>query len=257
MKRAITSFDFRASRGFSEGLIATVFMTLLAIAGVIWVGMGMTAKEQWPIRWLEIDGAFERVSAEQIKASLLPISTGSYFTVDLEKMREAASRQPWIESATVQKVWPDTVKVQIKEFIPVAHWTGDQLISLSGASFLVAGAAEIQGLPSLSGPDDQLDVVFANWQKFNTELIRLGLEIEIIRLDARGSWFLQLNNGTEVQLGRASAIPRLQRLVGSWSGLMSGKDMAPLAVDLRYTNGFAVRWPKPQARFAGIYGKEN
>jgi len=249
--------NLRASRGFSEGLLPTVFMCGLAIAGVIWVGIGMTTKEQWPIRWLEIDGTFERVSAEQIRASLLPISAGSYFTVDLEKMHEAAYRQPWIESAIIQKIWPDTVKVQIKEFTPVAHWTGDQLISRSGASFEVSGAAGIQGLPSLSGPDDQLEVVFANWQKFNIELIRLGLEIEIIRLDPRGSWFLQLNNGTEVQLGRESAMPRLQRLVSSWSGLMTGKDMAPLAVDLRYTNGFAVRWPKSRARFAGTYGKEN
>ncbi len=257
MNRKVTIQMHRTVRGFSEGLVATLLMCLLAVGGVAWVGMGMLTQEQWPVRWLEIDGAFERVNAEQIRASLVPVSSGSFFTVDLEKIRQVAYRQPWVESATVQKSWPDTVRVQVKEFTPVAHWIGDYLISSSGSSFEVAGAAGIQGLPRLNGPDEQLDVVFASWQKFNDELLRAGLEIEMIRLDPRGSWLLELNIGTEVQVGRENAFARLQRLVGSWAGLMNGKDMAPLAVDLRYTNGFAVRWPKPPARFAGTYGKEN
>ena len=257
MIRNVQIHKFKMSRGFIQSLMTTVFLFLLAVAGVVWVGMGMITQQQWPVRWLEIDGAFERVSAEQIRASLAPIATGSYFTIDLEKIREAAYRQSWVESAVVQKTWPDTVKVQIKEYVPVAHWSGDFLISGSGASFEVTGAEGIQGLPRLSGPDEQLDVVFENWHSFNNQLMKLGLEIDLIRLDLRGSWFLALNNGTEVQIGREDAMPRLQRLVGSWAGLMNDRDMAPLAVDLRYTNGFAVRWPKPPTRFAGNYGKEN
>ena len=109
----------------------------------------------------------------------------------------------------------------------------------------------------MSGPDSQLDVVFKTWQQFNSELIPAGLEIELINLDPRGAWFLELTNGTEVQIGRENALARLRRLVKSWPGLMQGKDLAPLGVDLRYTNGFAVRWPKPPARFAGNHGKEN
>jgi cell division protein FtsQ len=249
--------SLKFSRGYSQNLLTTLFMCLLAAGGAIWVGMGMVTQEQWPVRWLEIDGAFERVSAEQIRASLVPVTSGSYFTVNLGKIAQAAHRQPWVETAIVQKSWPDTVRVKIKEFVPVAHWTGDHLISSSGASFEVAGAAEIQGLPRLSGPNEQLDLVFANWHKFNDELLQAGLEVALIRLDPRGSWFLELTNGTEVQIGRENPFERLQRLVGGWAGLMHGKDMAPMAVDLRYTNGFAVRWPKPPARFAGTYGKEN
>jgi cell division protein FtsQ len=230
---------------------------MLAIAGVAWVSRGIITQEQWPVKWLEVDGAFERVSAEQIRASLVPVSAGSYFTVDLESIHEAAYRQPWVESITVQKIWPDTIKVQVKEFMPAAHWTGDRLISSSGEIFEVAGARDIQGLPFLSGPDEQLELVFSNWNEFNNELHAAGLEIELIRLDPRGSWHLQLVNGTEVELGRDDTRLRLQRLIGSWTGLMNGKDMAPLAVDLRYTNGFAVRWPVPPARFAGTYGQEN
>ena len=248
---------YRYCRGFSEGMLATILMCLLAAGGVSWVYMGMVTQEQWPVRWLEIDGAFERVSAEQLRASLSPVTTGSFFTVDLGEIKNAAFRQPWVADATVQKNWPDTVKVRIREFTPVAHWTDGKLISASGKAFRVPSAAEIQGLPWLSGPGAQLVEVFETWKQFNNELLPTGLEIELIRLDPRGAWFLELGNGTEVHIGREDALPRLQRLVRSWAGLMNGKDMTPLVVDLRYTNGFAVRWPKVPARFAGTYGKEN
>ncbi len=247
----------RNCRGFSHGLTSMVIICLLAAGGVIWVYMGMMTQQQWPIRWLEIDGTFERVSAEQMRASLAPVAVGSFFTVDLEAVKAAAYRQAWVSDVTLQKTWPDTVKVRVREYAPVAHWINGQLISQSGESFGVPGADGIQGLPWLSGPQGQLDVVFESWQQFNAELIPAGLEIEVIRLDPRGAWFLELTIGTEVHIGREDALSRLRRLVKSWPILMQGKNLTPIGVDLRYTNGFAVRWPKPRARFAGNYGQEN
>lgn len=244
-------------RGFGQGLLMTLAFFLVAAGSVAWVGLGMVTQEQWPVKWIEVDGVFERVSAEQLRASLVPVSAGSFFTVDLDAIREAAYRLPWVEAVQVQKTWPDTIKVHVREFTPVAHWTGDRLISNSGHSFEVSGAAEIQGLPHLEGPDDQLDQVFRNWIEINNELVSTGLEIERIKLDPRGSWFLELNNGTEVHLGRERARARLTMLIKSWPGLMRDRDLPPMVVDLRYTNGFAVRWPQPPARFAGTHGKEN
>lgn len=247
----------RHAEGSAQGFLLTAMVCFLAAGGVAWVYMGMVTQEQWPVRWLEVDGTFERVSAEQIRASVAPFTVGSFFTVNLGAIRSAAFRQPWVAEATVQKSWPDTIRVSVREFTPVAHWTGDHLISKDGRAFKVPSAAEIQGLPWLSGPDGQLDAVFEMWKRFNNELMPAGLEIGTIRLDPRGSWFLELTNGTEIRVGREDAGPRLRRLVRSWSGLTGERGFAPVSVDLRYSNGFAVRWPNAPARIAGIYGKEN
>jgi len=253
VSRGRTGLAARRCRGFSQGLITLFVLCLLAVAGVAWVYSGMTAREQWPVRWLEIDGTFGRVSAEQLRSTLAPVATGSFFTVNLEAVRDAAFRQAWVAEAVVQKTWPDTVRVRIREYTPVAHWIDGQLVSEDGAAFRVPGADEMQGLPWLAGPEERLQEVFETWKRFNNELLPTGLEIERIQLDPRGAWFVGLSNGTEVQIGREDALPRLQRLVQSWSSLMQDREQAPLGVDLRYTNGFAARWP----RLAGNYGKEN
>jgi cell division protein FtsQ len=235
----------------SLSLVAT------ALLGVLWVYSGMITRDQWPVRWLEVDGAFERVSAEQLRAGLAPLVSGSFFTVDLDAVRDAAFRQAWVAAVTVQKNWPDTVKVRITEYVPVAHWTDGRLVSEDARPFRVPGADEIQGLPWLEGPEGELPEVFEAWRELGNELLPAGLDISRIRLDPRGAWFLALANGTEIHIGREDALPRIRRLVASWSGLMSGRDLAPLSVDLRYTNGFAVRWPAPPVTLAGNYGKEN
>lgn len=231
--------------GFGSSAMLAGLLFLLAAAGVTWISMGMLARDQWPIRWLEVRGAFERVSAEQIRTRLEPLVADSFFTIDLGAVRAATRDLDWVAEVQVRKQWPDTVQVTVHEFTPLAHWTGDRLLAAGGLAFEVPGAREFQGLPWLEGPDGTEEQVYRTWQAFNEELFRVGLEIERIRLDRRGAWYLELDNGTRVHIGRENADERLQRLVASWPELGKLNEKAPMNVDLRYANGFAVRWPEP------------
>ncbi len=242
---------YHNSRGFSHGLLTILLLFIMAAAGFVWVSMGIVARDRWPIRWLEINGSFQRVSAEQLRASLTPLIASSFFTIDLQTLRAAADRNPWVSTVQVQKRWPDTIVVKVEEFVPFAHWNRGQLISSRGEAFSVPDADGIQGLPWLHGPQDQLDEVLKNWTKFNDELLSAGLEIQQMKLDQRGAWSMVLNNGTSVQLGRDAAWERLQRLMSGWDALLQGQLAPPHAVDLRYSNGFTVLWPQGSGKRAG------
>ena len=94
------------------------------------------------------------------------------------------------------------------------------------------------------------EVVNATWQQFNNELHPVGLEIDRIRLDRRGAWYLELTSGTRVHIGREDPLMRLRRMVASWPHLLGENEFIPRVVDLRYSNGFAVRWPEPRPELA-------
>jgi cell division protein FtsQ len=237
---------YESNLGYISGMLTLVLLFLLTAAGFAWVSMGIVTNERWPIRWLEINGSFQRVSAEQLRARLASRIGTSFFTVDLLGLHEAASRISWVSAVRVQKQWPDTIRVDVQEYVPVAHWNQGQLISSAGATFAVPEADEIQGLPWLEGPEGRLDEVLTTWVGFDELLLPLGQEVRRLRLDRRGAWSMELSNGTQVALGRDATVERLQRLLASWDTLMRGREVAPADIDLRYSNGFAVLWPQPE-----------
>jgi cell division protein FtsQ len=230
--------------GFVSGVLPVFALFLVAAGGIAWVSMGIVAKDRWPIRWLDLNGTFQRVSAEQLRASMTPLINDSFFTIDLQELRETATRIYWVSTVRVQKKWPDGVAVTIEEFVPIAHWNRGRLISDKGKAFSVPEADGIQGLPWLQGPQGRLDEVLNYWTEFSDLLMSKGLEISSLTLDRRGAWAIQLSNGTHLQLGREAARQRLQRLLASWDSLMQEQAAPPQDIDLRYTNGFAVLWPQ-------------
>ena len=235
---------YAGNRGFASGVFVVIALFLAATGSIAWVSMGIVANDRWPIRWLELHGAFQRVSAEQLRASVTPLIDESFFTINLQELRDAATRISWVSSVHIQKEWPDTVTVTIQEFVPIAHWNRGQLIAKRGEAFSVPEADGIQGLPWLQGPQERLDEVLRIWSEFSELLMPMGLEVSGLKLDRRGAWAMDLSNGTHVQLGRNSARERLQRLLASWDSLMRDQAAPPQDVDLRYTNGFAVLWPQ-------------
>jgi cell division protein FtsQ len=144
----------------------------------------------------------------------------------------------------VRKLWPDTVQVLVREFVPAAHWTDGRLVGTNREPFSVPGAEEVQGLPRLEGPEGSLEEVLDAWQVFDQLLLPTGQQIERLRLDRRGAWSLVLANGTQVELGREASRQRLGRMVASWPELLRIHGAVPVRLDLRYSNGFAVLWPE-------------
>lgn len=233
-----------ANRGFANGVLGLALLFLVTAGAVSWVAMGIIASDRWPIRWLELNGEFQRVSAEQLRATLTPELGSNFFTVDLRALDEAAARISWVSSVNIQKTWPDTVTVLVEEYEPVAHWNQGQLISNRGKTFSVPEADELQGLPWLKGPEERLREVISTWVAFSERLMPLGLEVSELKLSQRGAWTMVLDNGTQVYLGRDEAEERLQRLLVSWDALMQERPAPPRDIDLRYSNGFAVLWPQ-------------
>ncbi len=232
-------------QGQTAGFVMIILLLLLALGVSAWVSLGITTRDRWPIRWLEVQGRFDRVSAEQLRAALAPLTKTSFFTLDLDELQASASRNPWVSGVRVEKRWPDTVVVTIQEFRPIAHWNTDRLVSEHGEIFDVPEAHSLQGLPWLEGPDQKFSEVIERWREYNAELAIHGLEISHLEQDKRGSWEMTLDNGTTIQIGRDAAEMRLARLLDSWPVLIRGQDTPPRSVDLRYTNGIAVHWQQP------------
>lgn len=223
-----------------------IALTLVSLP-IIGVLNGWFASERWPVRKIELRAEYAHVSAEQIRAAVATHLAKGFFAVQLTDVQDAVSQLPWVERVEARKQWPDTLSLTVYERQPFARWGASRLVSHGGELFSVPGTDAMQGLPQLSGPDERLADVIAFHAECVREFSGSGLSVRAVDLSARGSWRLTLASGALIEIGRVDAKARLQRFLDLWPKLASGANGPPVYVDLRYENGFAMRWALPEA----------
>lgn len=230
--------------------VLRIFVWLLALSlvalPVVAVLNGWVGAERWPLAKLRVHGEFKRVPAEQLQQVVLPYATSGFFAVKLQDAQDAIEKLPWVESAQVRKQWPDVLEITLVEHKPFARWGKDRLLSEQGKLFATPQKLQDLALPDLDGPDTQTEEVVALYNDARALFAPAGVDVTRVSMDARGSWSLQLSNGTEVVVGRDDARSRLQRFVRVLPQLAN--QQAPIErADLRYTNGFTLSWGSPAA----------
>ncbi|HEY0178934.1 MAG TPA: cell division protein FtsQ/DivIB [Dokdonella sp.] len=218
-----------------------IALTLVALP-IVGVLNGWFAGDRWPVRALAVRAEFDHVSAEQIRAAAQPLLGDGFFATRLDEVRAAIAKLPWVARVDARKRWPDTIELVVYEQQPYARWGEDRLIDRSGEIFSVAGASGLQGLPRLAGPDDRLGDVLRFYADCLREFSGSGLVIDAVTLSPRGGWRLDLATGATVEVGRDHVPERLKRFLDIWPRLVGAHRGPPAYIDLRYENGFALRW---------------
>ncbi len=224
--------------------LAVSALVMLALAGMVFGVQRLLDPEHFPLRGLEVEGELRVLDPEEIRAVLAPLWQGrGFFTVDVRAVRETAESMAWVRAAQVRRVWPDRLAVTIEEQVPVARWGRTELLNAAGERFPVAGRPVPGDLPRLAGPPGTETRVLAVWRDWSTRLAAVGLQPGRLALDARHAWHLVLVDGMRLEPGRKEAEARLARFLAAWPEVAkaAGGRRARYA-DLRYSNGFAVRW---------------
>lgn len=224
----------------------SIALSLVALP-LVAVTNGWLAADRWPIQRLQLTAEFQRVNADQIRSAVAPHLGRGYFALDLPAVHAAAASLPWAAEVEVRKRWPDVLEIRLVEHRAVARWGEDRLVSDRGGLFAAPGGEVVQGLPELAGPDDRLDEVLAFHAAASRVLAASGLGLQGVRLSQRGSWSLVLGDGGRVMLGRSDTLPRLRRLARHLPALLAADGRPLERADLRYSNGFALRWQDPAA----------
>lgn len=223
-----------------------IALTLVALP-VVGLLNGWYAVDRWPVRQLELQAEFANVSAEQIRTAAAPAIGVGFFAVDLAGVQKSVAQLPWVEKVEARKRWPDTLVLRVYEQRPFAHWGSDMLINRDGQLFRVPGASEIQGLPRLDGPDERIGDVIKFHNDVQAESSGSGLRVTGVSLSARGSWTVHLDSGASIIVGNEHAQERLRRFLQMYPRVAASGRGAFEYVDLRYSNGFAMKWPGTEA----------
>ncbi|MCB1760464.1 MAG: cell division protein FtsQ/DivIB [Gammaproteobacteria bacterium] len=241
-RNALRSLDWRRLGRWS---LALVLLGAIS-SGAFWLQERLSDPRVLPFKLVRIDGQFRYLQRSVIEQAVGREIRGNFFTLDVERVRRAALALPWVESASVRRVWPQTLVMQIEEQVPLARWEGERLVNPKGVIFAPEPVRLPPDLVLLAGPDDSSREVVAQYLALQPKLARLGLTIERLQLDARGAWQLTLDSGLRLQLGSGETDRRVARFLAYYPHLQreGGSERRILEMDLRYSNGFTIRWQR-------------
>jgi cell division protein FtsQ len=237
-------FDVRLAQAGANVLLVLLAIALLAAA--MWWLVRLPA---FNLRGITVEGDLAHNSPLTMRAIVAPRLSGSFLSIDLARARAAFESVPWVRHATVRRVWPDRLAVQLEEHRVAALWNAatddERLVNTYGEVFEAnLGDVEDEALPRLAGPAGSAARVLSMWQALAPVMQPLGSPLETLTLTGHGAWRARLANAVVIELGRGepdAVAARAARFVRTLPQVSATYQRPLLAADLRHPDGYAVR----------------
>jgi cell division protein FtsQ len=221
---------------------SSLLIMSLIIVSMTGAVMTLLKPDFMPIRKVRVEGEFQHLAPDRLQALVTDTVRGGFFNVNVDSIQKVLLLNPWVYQVNVLRNWPDGLTVQVLEHLPVARWGEHGLINVEGDLFSPEPDTYPDALPVLHGPGETYRQMLDQYRKLQSMLDATSLSIDRLTLNDRRSWSLHLADGPLLILGRNNIQNRMARFIAFMQSGTGGYVPDIEQVDLRYTNGFAVRW---------------
>jgi len=223
-----------------NGIASALFAAAAVLALVI--AWKLAARQPaFELREVWVSGVLAHVTRGEIEAMVQRELRGNFLTLDLAAASASFRKLPWVRKASVRRQWPARLDVTLEEHVPLARWAGAALVNTQGEVFR---AAYDGTLPVFIGPEGMAREITIQFRYFRSSLETIGQTPVQVQVSPRRAWQLVLENGVTLALGREQTEARLARYVSAHDRTLAQLARRVDYVDLRYSNGFAVRLPE-------------
>ena len=196
-----------------------------------------------PIRTIQLVGSFEYLDQREVESDLQAYIGQGFFSLDIHQLQQTLKDRAWTDSVSVRRIWPDRIRVVVREKKPVARWDDEHLLSTSAKVYL-ADTGDFAHLPRVNAANHQPGWALAQFHRLQRRFEAVDERVVSLRVDSRGAFDLELINGLQIKLGRDDIDRKIDRLVTIYQQQILPRRERIERLDLRYSNGFAVAWKK-------------
>lgn len=213
----------------------------------VWGGHMLMSPATLPVKQVRIEGDFQNLSTRALQDLIRNEVKGGFFNVNVSAIRNALLKEPWVNDVSVHRVWPDSLQVYVDEQVAVTRWNDDGLLNRRGSLFRPDKNTIPANLPLLEGPELSQAAMLEKFYYLNERLESVNLSVAKLSLDDRRSWKFITADGLTVILGKNNFNDRVERFVNQAIPGLGEKINETGQIDMRYPNGFAVRWKNATA----------
>lgn len=235
--------------------VAAVFVFSAAaysVAQVDWRGVISKAEQaaHRPIAQVHIEGDFLFISKEKIQNLLTQRLQGDFVDINLKDVKAAIEANAWVNRVTIQRTWPDSLKVSIFEERPIARWGNSGFINREGKLIKAEIGSLLDKLPQLSGIEAKSAELTQNYLLFTKLLSKSQLKVAGLSVDEKYSWEILLDQNIRLKLGQGDIQKKLENFLFIYEKYLKNESLVIAensqkrikAIDMRYDQGMAVQW---------------
>ncbi len=243
VNRSLAAWNF----SFPWKALGVMLFIVAPVIGLIATYHWINNPQNLTIKTIEVVGDLKVLNKSTLEPIIAPFVRTNLHLIDTKGLEKAIEENEWVYSAALTKIWPDKLIVKIHEQKPVAFWGKDAMLSKQGKIIHAVLAEKKGSLPMLFSPERKGRNMATEFLQIREWMKDFPVRLVEFKEDARGSWQIKLENGLVVKIGRNHHEKRIKRfMVGYRQTLISVVNKIH-TVDLRYTNGFAVKWKKGQS----------
>lgn len=221
------------------------FMTLVVGLLLLILVMGGKALRDAPPASIQVDA--QNLTTAQHRAlqqTMNQQSVSSFFTTDLQALRDIAMGMAWVDQVSVTRDWQKGIVIAALPKQAVANFGTERLVDAKGAVFVPVDNQELtkSKFATLQGEINQAPVIMQQMQQINDWYAPLDMRVEDIILTPRMTWLVRFDNGLRVIVDNENTAQKLLNLSQLLSNQLSDRRDNMQSIDLRYKNGFTIAW---------------
>ncbi len=236
------SSRYRLARYLQYGILTFAVVAILVVAKQLDVDWDRLLFKE--ISQVRVEGEYRRIDRFEIEQLLSPFLGHSVGRDEMDVIAKLLKDLPWVKNVLIQRSWrDDTLVLTIQERKAVAYWGGQALLDKSGAVFRPR-LTDNDNLPIFDAAAGREKHLLDFYRQLTDWLAPAGLRIIHLREDRSRTYTVQLEDAPRLILGRHLFKRRIERFLAAYRAGFVDYMHRVACIDLRYLDGFAVRWKK-------------
>jgi len=230
-----------------SGSLLSSLSLLIVFAGIILLFADYVLQpDRFPVSRISFIGEFRHVEKSALQENVSPYIGNNFFAIDLRGLESSLRDIDWVSDVSISRRWPDTLQVSVKEERLIASWNKTSWVT-SDAAIVEIPNLKMRELPRWFGPQGTQVLVQLRYHQFSNLLADVDMKLQQLTYSQRGAWQLIAVNDerkeqVNIRLGRRDMEDRLFRFARAYGQTLVKLEQRLVSVDLRYPNGFAVKW---------------
>tara|TARA_B110000285_G_scaffold217275_1_gene265445 strand:+ start:553 stop:1254 length:702 start_codon:yes stop_codon:yes gene_type:complete len=200
-------------------------------------------KIYFPIKNISIESKIINVNKDDVfEKSKNYLNSKSFFNFKINILKNEIEKVSWVRSADIKRVYPDEIKIYIKEYVPVAIWNNKSYMNNSGDIFFIHDIKK--NLPMINSNESRNKIMHVYFSLLLKYISDYNLDIEIKKIEENEirSISAHLSSGIIVKFGSKDIKSKIHTFFKAYKTLNSS-DLKKIGyIDMRYSNGFSIGW---------------